>query len=64
MHTSIAGYRIAKGETLAEVARRFSVNKSTVFRWERDRVPAERVPDVERQLGIPRAYLRPDLWPR
>lgn len=64
MHTSIAGYRIATSQTLAEVARRFGVNKSTVLRWERDLVPAERVPDVERQLGIPRYYLRPDLWPK
>lgn len=62
MHTSIQGYRIATGETLAEVGRRFNVHKSTVLRWERDRVPPERVPDVERKLGIPRYYLRPDLW--
>lgn len=62
MHTSIQGYRIATGETLQEVGRRFGVNKSTVLRWERHRIPAERVPDVERSLGIPRYYLRPDLW--
>lgn len=62
MHTSIKGYRIATGETLAEVGRRFGVYKSTVLRWERDQVPAERVPEVERRLGIPRHYLRPDLW--
>jgi DNA-binding transcriptional regulator YdaS (Cro superfamily) len=62
MHTSLKGYRIATGDSLSQVARRFGVNKSTVFRWQRDRVPAERVPDVERELGIPRHYLRPDLW--
>lgn len=63
MHTSIQSYRIATGETLEEVGRRFGVNKSTVLRWERKRVPAERVPEVERWLGIPRHRLRPDLWP-
>lgn len=64
MHTSIKGFRIATGESLSQVARRFNVNKSTVLRWERNRVPAERVPEVGHKLRIPRYYLRPDLWPR
>jgi DNA-binding transcriptional regulator YdaS (Cro superfamily) len=40
----------------------FSVNKSTVMRWE-DKVPAERVLDIEGKTGIPRQLLRPDLYP-
>lgn len=64
VYTSIKSFREVNDESLADVARRFGVNKSTILRWERDAVPAERVPEVERLLGIPRYYLRPDLWPR
>lgn len=39
------------------------MNKSTITRWERGRVPAERVLDVERVTGVPRHELRPDLYP-
>lgn len=35
----------------------------TISKWEKRRVPAERVLDVERQTGIPRHRLRPDLYP-
>jgi DNA-binding transcriptional regulator YdaS (Cro superfamily) len=42
----------------------FGVKKSTVCKWERRRVPAERVLDVERVTGISRHDLRPDLYPR
>jgi len=49
--------------TLEELAGRFGVNKSTVLRWEEERVPAERVLDVERETGVSRHDLRPDLYP-
>ena len=49
--------------TLEDLGSRFGVNKSTVLRWEEERVPAERVLDVERETGVPRHELRPDLYP-
>lgn len=49
---------------LADLARGIGVNKSTVTRWDRRNVPAERVLDVERITGISRHDLRPDLYPR
>lgn len=42
----------------------FGVDKSTVKRWQDNGVPAERVLDIERQWGISRHDLRPDLYPR
>jgi transcriptional regulator with XRE-family HTH domain len=38
------------------------VNKSTVLRWEEGKVPVDRLADVERVTGIPRAQLRPDIF--
>lgn len=49
--------------TLEDLGSRFGVNKSTVLRWEEERVPAERVLDVERETGVSRHELRPDLYP-
>lgn len=48
---------------LKDLAERMSVDKATVTRWSRGRVPAERVLDIERATGIPRHELRPDLYP-
>lgn len=58
----ICQFRCSKGLTLEALGRQFSVDKSTVLRWETRRVPADRVLDVERITGIPRAQLRPDLY--
>lgn len=44
----------------AKVARDLGITRGAVAKW--DRVPAERVVDVERATGIPRHELRPDLW--
>lgn len=49
--------------TLEQLAGAFGVNKSTILRWEAERVPAERVLDVERRTGVSRHELRPDLYP-
>lgn len=41
------------------------VPRNTVIYWgRRNRIPAERVPAVERATGIPREELRPDLYVR
>lgn len=47
---------------LADLARLVAVDKSTVTRWARKTVPAERVVEVERVTGISRKELRPDLY--
>jgi DNA-binding transcriptional regulator YdaS (Cro superfamily) len=51
-----------KGLTQSALAARLGVNKSTVALWVLRRIPAERVTEIERETGIPRHELRPDLW--
>lgn len=53
-----------RGLKLTDLAKAASVDKATVTRWAQNRVPAERVLDVERMTGIPRHQIRPDLYPR
>lgn len=49
----------SRGITQSAVASALGLNKATISRWQR--VPAERVVEVERITGIPRHELRPDL---
>ena len=46
---------------LAKVARDLGMSRAAISMWER--VPAERLPDVEASTGIPRYVLRPDICP-
>jgi transcriptional regulator with XRE-family HTH domain len=57
-------YRTQAGLRLEDVGAKLGVNRSTIFRWETGeiRIPAERLPDLERVTGIPRYVLRPDLF--
>ncbi len=48
--------------TLTELAARLGITRGAVSQWEK--VPAERVPDIEKHTGIPRYVLRPDLYER
>lgn len=50
----------ARRGLLARVARDLGLTRSAVAMW--DRVPAERVVEVERITGVPREQLRPDLY--
>lgn len=50
-----------RGLRAIDLARLLEVDKSTVSRWVKDGVPIDRVLDVERVAGIPRAEQRPDL---
>lgn len=50
--------------TLHSFAANFGVNQSTVMRWEKDQVPAERVKEIANLTGISKAKLRPDLFGR
>jgi DNA-binding transcriptional regulator YdaS (Cro superfamily) len=61
-HSPITLYRRASGQSLEDFGAALGVNKSTVLRWEANGVPAERVVEIERVTGIPRAQLRPDLF--
>jgi DNA-binding transcriptional regulator YdaS (Cro superfamily) len=47
---------------LAEVARGLGITRAAVVKW--DKVPAERVVEIERITGIRRELLRPDLYQR
>jgi DNA-binding transcriptional regulator YdaS (Cro superfamily) len=44
---------------LAKIARELQITRAAVSLWQR--VPAERLPDVERITGIPRHMLRDDI---
>jgi hypothetical protein len=44
------------------LAEALGVDKASITRWAKGRIPAERVIEVERITGIPRADLRPDLY--
>ena len=52
--------RAEKG-MLAHIARELKLSRSAVAMWQR--VPAERLPEVEAITGIPRHRLRPDICP-
>ena len=46
-----------------KLGRALGMTHSAIIAWRRSgRIPAERVPDVERVTRIPRHRLRPDLW--
>jgi len=51
----------AAGGTEA-LARALGINPSAVAQWER--VPAERIVQIERLANVPRNVLRPDLYPQ
>jgi DNA-binding transcriptional regulator YdaS (Cro superfamily) len=46
----------------AKVGHLLGVSRQTVYRWVWNRVPAERVAEVEYVTGIPRERLRPDIF--
>ena len=62
MQSPITDYRKTNDQTLEALADVLGVDKSTIWRWERGRVPVDRLADVERATGIPRATLRPDVF--
>ncbi len=47
--------------TIAALARKIGITRSAICQW--DRIPAERVIEIERATGVPRQELRPDLYP-
>ena len=62
MSSPITAYRKERDQSLEKFGALFGVNKTTVRYWERERVPPERVPEIERVTGISRHELRPDIF--
>lgn len=59
----LTAYRENNGKmSLEALAEKFRVNKATVSRWERHGVPAKWIIEIERETGVPRESLRPDLY--
>ena len=46
---------------LVDLARAVGVDKATVTRWSKKRVPQDRIAEVSKATGIPPAEIRPDL---
>lgn len=57
-------YFRAEVGNMAKLARALGVTHAAVWQWDRARIPATRVLQVERITGISRHDLRPDLYPR
>ena len=56
---------ISKAGGQTGLARQLNVSPQAVQQWKsRNKIPAERVLEVERITGIPRHELRPDLYPQ
>lgn len=51
---------IAAAGNKSILARKLGVKVQSIQQW--DRIPAERVLEVERVTGVPREELRPDLY--
>lgn len=45
----------------AALARELGVARQTLYKW-RQKVPLDRVVEIERLTGIPRSKLRPDIF--
>lgn len=61
MEQLLAYLNAARGRR-ATLAAELQINQGAVSQW--DRVPSERVLEVERVTGVSRHDLRPDLYPR
>lgn len=47
---------------LRALARLLGISHQAILRWQRDKVPADRILDIERVTGVDRERLRPDLY--
>jgi DNA-binding transcriptional regulator YdaS (Cro superfamily) len=52
-----------RGLRMVDLSRLTGVDKGTATKWDRGRIPAERVLEIEQITGISRSDLRPDLYP-
>lgn len=53
-------FAIQASGSVAKFAEKIGVSRQVVYLW--DKIPAERVVEVEKATGIPREFLRPDLY--
>lgn len=51
-----------KNMKLSQLATELKVNKSQVTRWNQNKVPVDRIVQIETVTGIPRQQLRPDVF--
>lgn len=54
---------IRRAGGVTALAESIGLTRSALYQWKR-RIPAERVMDIERETGIDRTRLRPDLYGR
>jgi hypothetical protein len=50
------------GGRVANLAKRLGLGAAAVYRWDRATIPLERMFQIERELGVPRELLRPELY--
>jgi transcriptional regulator with XRE-family HTH domain len=62
MISPLTAYRNAKNLTVEALASILGVDRTTLWRWEKGRVPVDRLSDVERATKISRRKLRPDIF--
>ena len=62
MLSPLTTYRKAKSLTVEALADLLGVDRTTVWRWEKGRIPVDRLSDVEKATKISRRKLRPDIF--
>lgn len=62
MISPLTQYRKAHALTIEALASALGVDRTTVWRWERGKVPVERLADIEKATNISRRDLRPDIF--
>jgi DNA-binding transcriptional regulator YdaS (Cro superfamily) len=62
MDSALSNHLKTSRGTLKRLSEQLGVNRITLWRWAKDKVPAEKVVELERETGIPRRELRPDLF--
>lgn len=53
-------YELLKLYNRAALARQLGISRVTLYNWQK--IPAERVVEIEKLTGISRSRLRPDLY--
>lgn len=62
MESPLISYRRERDISQKDLAEVLGIRTPALCKWERGRVPAARVLDVERATGISRHQLRPDVF--
>lgn len=62
MSSPLYQYRKANNVTAETLASMLGVDRTTLWRWEKGRVPVDRLSDIEKATNIARRELRPDIF--